>query len=118
MQDLHEKMRRYHEHMVARSERSMRYWDQVPPFRITQELLNCTEKLVEALTQGGSVPDAAMNLGFLCFLLTQKGAEIQEVTSRMTKAKATETTVEEHDPEREEWERKQREKKGGEDWRG
>lgn len=119
MQDLNERVRRFITLMADRSGRAMQYWDQIPPIRLGQEFLNRAEKLVEALTTGkGNVTEVALDLAFVCFLFSEKGPELREAMERVYKSPAVETTVEEEDPEREEWERKRAEKKGGYDWQG
>jgi hypothetical protein len=86
-------------------------------------MLNRFESVARSIINGeGNVTDNAIAASFILFLISEKGPEIQEKISRSKGANITETKVEEPDPDREAWERKQREKKSGspgaEDWRG
>lgn len=123
IQDLHEKIRHYHEHMIARSGRAMSYWEKIPPIRMGEALVDRVQKLIETITEGkGNIREASMDLGFVCFLFAEMGPQIAEVSENLDKSTAKEKTEEEHDPDREEWERKRAErkgaKKGNESWRG
>lgn len=109
--------------MIARAERAMAYWDKVPLHRMGEEMLNRFEAVAQSIIGGeGDIKTNAIDASLLLFLISEKGPEIREKISRSKGPHITETRAEERDPDREAWERKQREKKSGspgaEDWRG
>lgn len=124
--DMRERLRKFMEHMAARSERSMGYWEKVPIHRLGDEYLKRTEELIKALTTGkGDVETMGMDIAFLCFLVSVKGPEIKEILSRTKGADIQEIRVnpdeEQEKADRAAWEQKKKGKtseKGREDWRG
>ena len=124
MQNLHERVRRWNEQMIVRSERAMVYWDKVPLHRMGDEMLDRFKAVALSIIDGeGDITTNAIDASFLLFLISQKGPEIREKIGRSKGADISETQVAERDLDREEWERKRQEKKGGspsgaEDWRG
>ena len=120
MQNLNERLRRFVRIMEARSERAVRYWDMIPPYRLGDLFLDKMKELIECLTTGkGDVTEHAVDTAFMCFLISERGDQLRTLINRAKGGMVSEITI---DPnkEREKADRKAwKKKKGkGEDWRG
>lgn len=109
MQELHERLRKFHEQMQARCERGWEYWKQSPPYQTGDKLVEKTSEVVEALARGGDVRSRCLELAFIAFAVAEKAPEISNALERIQNANVGERMITEDDVA---------EQKDRENWRG
>ena len=123
---MHEKLRRFFEHVDASSAHAWEYWKKIPPIQMGDYVVKHTEEVVKSLTTGDSdIRKRCVELAFVAFALSEKYAEIMNVivpTIKASTAKEVQGDTADQEAEKREkaeWYKKRgKPLKGEESWRG
>jgi len=94
MDNLYQRLRDFFEQMYARSEKGWTYWQQVPPHRAGQYMLDHVKKVIDSITKGeGDLKKNCLDLAFIIFVISEKGPDIMRSVETASRANVKEETL-------------------------